>query len=144
MIKASAKPGLQVHGVVETCINVAEIHRAREYYQALFGCEAMAGDDRFCALRAGTDALLLFVHGGSNEAVVIAGGIVPPHETLGASHLAFAVSADQLEAWRAWLFERGIEIESEVHWERGGTSLYFRDPDANLLELATPGIWPNY
>ncbi len=59
-------------------------------------------------------------------------------------HLAFSISADLLAAWRIRLRERGIEIESEVQWERGGTSLYFRDPDANLLELASPGVWPNY
>ncbi|MDQ3753396.1 MAG: glyoxalase, partial [Acidobacteriota bacterium] len=29
-------------------------------------------------------------------------------------------------------------------WNRGGTSLYFRDPDNHLLELATPGLWAIY
>jgi catechol 2,3-dioxygenase-like lactoylglutathione lyase family enzyme len=144
MIKPVADTQLQVHGIVETCINVADINRAREFYQSLFSFEAMVGDERFCALRAGTDVLLLFSHGGSNEPVVIRGGIIPPHATRGAGHLAFAVSADSLGAWRIRLRERGVEIESEVKWERGGTSLFFRDPDANLLELATPGIWPNY
>jgi hypothetical protein len=38
------------------------------------------------------------------------------------------------------LGERGVEIESAVHWARGGTSVYFRDPDNNLLELATPKL----
>ena len=27
---------------------------------------------------------------------------------------------------------------------RGGTSLYFNDPDGNVVELATPGLWANY
>ena len=25
-----------------------------------------------------------------------------------------------------------------------GTLAYFRDPDGNLLEFATPGLWENY
>ena len=29
-------------------------------------------------------------------------------------------------------------------WPRGGESVYFRDPDGHLLELATPGLWPGY
>ena len=135
---------LRVERIVETCINVAEINRALEFYQSLFNFEAMVSDERFCALRAGPDVLLLFAHGGSNEPVVIRGGVIPPHETRGAGHISFASSSDGLETWRMRLRERGIEIESEVHWERGGTSLYFRDPDVNLIELATPGVWPNY
>jgi catechol 2,3-dioxygenase-like lactoylglutathione lyase family enzyme len=27
---------------------------------------------------------------------------------------------------------------------RGGHSIYFRDPDGHLLELATPGLWAGY
>ncbi len=44
----------------------------------------------------------------------------------------------------ARLQEHGIAIESRVRWELGGESLYFRDPDQNVVELATPGIWPIY
>jgi catechol 2,3-dioxygenase-like lactoylglutathione lyase family enzyme len=135
---------LRVNGIVETCMNVAEIDRSREFYQSLFDFEVMVSDERFCALRAGQDVLLLFTQGGSDKPVAIPGGIIPPHETRGAGHLAFSISGESLEAWRIRLRERGIEIESEVRWERGGTSLYFKDPDANLLELATPGVWPNY
>lgn len=37
------------------------------------------------------------------------------------------------------LFGRGA-----THMGRGGCSVYFRDPDGHLLELATPGVWINY
>ncbi len=52
--------------------------------------------------------------------------------------------ASDFEAWQIRLECQGIEILSEVTWERGGRSLYFRDPDGHLLELATPGVWDVY
>jgi catechol 2,3-dioxygenase-like lactoylglutathione lyase family enzyme len=59
-------------------------------------------------------------------------------------HFAFGVPAEELALWEERLESMGIAIESRVHWERGGESLYFRDPDNHLVELATPGTWPNY
>jgi catechol 2,3-dioxygenase-like lactoylglutathione lyase family enzyme len=55
----------------------------------------------------------------------------------GVHHFAFQVgSADEQVAWRDYLRERGVPC-SEV-FERGGfRSIYFRDPDGNLLEIAT-------
>ena len=34
-----------------------------------------------------------------------------------------------------------VAIEHEEAWERGGHSLYFRDPAGNSVELITPGLW---
>lgn len=144
MTKPTTNTGPQVCGVIETCVNVAEIQRAREFYESVFGLGAMAGDDRFCAFRVGDDVLLLFVRGGSDSPVQLPGGIIPAHETAGSGHFAFAVAPETLPHWRTHLHKHGVEIESEVRWESGGTSIYFRDPDNNLLELATPEIWPNY
>lgn len=58
-------------------------------------------------------------------------------------HFAFAIAANQLTAWEERLRQAGIAVESRVNW-KSGVSLYFRDPDQHLVELATPGIWPNY
>src|SRR5437016_6340733 len=82
--------------------------------------------------------------GNQRSRYSLMGGVIPPHDTLGAGRFAFAISPNALDEWRRLLGEREVTIESEVHWERGGTSLYFRDLDNNLLELATPGVWPNY
>lgn len=78
----------QVQGILETCINVSDMSRAREFYQSIFGFEVMTSDERFCAFRVGQDVLLLFTEGESKQPVQLEGGIIPPHETLGAGHFA--------------------------------------------------------
>ena len=133
-----------IRGIVETCINVSDMNRAREFYEALLGLDVMEHDERFCAFRAGPDVLLLFTQGASDHPISVNGGVIPPHNTVGAGHLAFAISRDELETWRQVLTDRRIQIESEISWERGGSSIYFRDPDGNLLELVSPGAWANY
>jgi catechol 2,3-dioxygenase-like lactoylglutathione lyase family enzyme len=67
-----------------------------------------------------------------------------PHDGDGQLHLAFAIDKSELSAWEEWLAQNGIAIEERKEWERGGVSLYFRDPDGHLLELATPGVWTIY
>lgn len=54
-------------------------------------------------------------------------------------HVAFGVgSADEQVAWRDWLRSRGVEC-TDV-FDRGGfRSIYFRDPDGHILEIATRG-----
>jgi len=137
-------PNPAIRGIVETCINVSEMRRARQFYESLFGFEVMEHSDRFCAFRVGPGVLLLFTQGTSDQPMPVTGGVIPPHNTVGAAHFAFAVSREELEIWGRRLSERGIKVESEVVWTRGGRSLYFRDPDDNLVELVSPGIWANY
>jgi catechol 2,3-dioxygenase-like lactoylglutathione lyase family enzyme len=54
--------------------------------------------------------------------------------------MALVAEAD-LDAWRVRLESHGVEVLSEVAWEGRAHSLYFRDPDGHLLELATPELW---
>jgi catechol 2,3-dioxygenase-like lactoylglutathione lyase family enzyme len=49
-----------------------------------------------------------------------------------------------LPNWELWLEENGIDVEERRTWDLGGQSVYFRDPDRHLLEIATPGVWSVY
>ena len=134
-----------ITGVLETSLYVSDVNRAGRFYEQVFGFQRMFADERLCALAVvGKQMLLLFARGASVEPIPLAGGIMPPHDGHGPMHLAFACSADELPKWEAHLAAHEVPIESRIHWERGGTSIYFRDPDENLIELATPGIWPIY
>jgi catechol 2,3-dioxygenase-like lactoylglutathione lyase family enzyme len=100
-------------------------------------------DPVFVALEVpGQQVLLFFKKGANAEPVETGGGPIPPHGGDGRLHLAFAISAESYASWQTKLAARKIEIESEIRWPRGGRSLYFRDPEENLVELATPGLWP--
>lgn len=138
-------PLLKVTRVLETCIHVEDVERSAHFYEALFAFPRMDSNDRYCVFDAGGGTVfLLFREGGTTEPVVTAGGVIPPHGGSGDLHLAFSIRAEDLAGWEERLSERGIPLESRVRWDRGGDSLYFRDPDHHLLELATPGVWPSY
>jgi catechol 2,3-dioxygenase-like lactoylglutathione lyase family enzyme len=134
-------------GVLETALVVEDVPRAVRFYRDLFGFEVMLEGERLGSLnvRPG-QVLLLFRRGGSLDDIPLPGGVVPGGmDAEGRGHMAFAIAPEDLEPWREWLQQNNhVAIESTVVWERGGTSLYFRDPDGNLLELATPGVWANY
>ena len=134
-----------VTGVLETSLYVADLRRSVAFYRDLFGFEVLTADERFCGLSvAGRQVLLLFQKGLSTAPSVLPGGTIPGHDGGGRLHLAFAVAAADLSAWEERLRQQGVAVESTVDWPRGGRSLYFRDPDGHLLELATPGLWSIY
>ena len=88
--------------------------------------------------------LLLFARGASSSGSDTPGGFVPGHDGNGNLHVAFSIATNVLDDWRRWLEKNGVDIESTVRWGRGGTSLYFRDPDNHGIELATAGTWEIY
>jgi catechol 2,3-dioxygenase-like lactoylglutathione lyase family enzyme len=137
--------GPAVKGIVETALYVQDLHCAAEFYGRVFGFEMLAQLDRLIALEvAGRDVLLLFLVGATLEDNRVAGGVIPGHGARGRGHLAFAIDHDELQPWRDRLAEIGVTIESETSWPGGATSVYFRDPDENLVELLTPGFWRVY
>lgn len=125
--------------IVESALYVDDLSRSIHFYQEIFGFPVVSDfRERGCALQAGPQQILLLFKKGASRS------ITSPHDGDGELHIAFAVAVSELAAWEAWLQEHNIVIEEKRHWELGGWSIYFRDPDRHLLELATPGIWPVY
>ena len=126
-------------GILESSLYVNDVAESAQFYEKIFGFRVISDfGERGCAMQAGDcQVLLLFKKGGSRE-------IVSPHDGDGELHVAFAIAASELARWEAWLAENGVAVEEKRRWERGGTSVYFRDPDRHLLEIATPGVWSNY
>ncbi|MFC0283406.1 VOC family protein [Camelimonas abortus] len=141
--------------VLETALYVDDLARAGAFYRDVLGLRPLAADGRFHAFAAGgRNVLLLFVRDGATQTARLPGGTIPPHGFVAggpandapvrasiSQHVAFAVAREHLPAWEARLAAAGVAIEGRTDWPKGGRSIYFRDPDGHLLELATPGLW---
>ena len=136
---------MQLNRVLETALYVDDLDRAAHFYEDVLGLKTLRNDARFRAYDVGGQSvLLLFRRGATLETVRLPGGTIPPHDGHGPLHVAFAVSAQELPQWEQRLGQHGVAIEGRTDWSRGGHSVYFRDPDGHLLELATPGLWATY
>lgn len=129
--------------IVETALYVADVDRAAQWYQRLFGLAIIfQQEDRLRVLQVGENqVLLLFKEGGSLRSQNLPGGVIPPHDGSGPAHMAFGMRAADAEQWEKLLAEHGVGIESRVDWGEGDKSLYFRDLDNHVLELISHDHW---
>lgn len=126
-------------GILETALYVDDPARSAKFYHEVLGFTPFGSNERMTVLRiADRQILLLFKKGLSARRPTL------PHDGSGQLHLAFAIDRTAVDDWQTWLTDHGVAIEERKAWERGGISLYFRDPDGHLLELATPGVWTIY
>ena len=138
-------PAPRVSHLLETALYVADLDRSKEFYARVLGFETFLHDMRMIGMGIPAGAvLLLFRQGASTEPSPTPTGMIPAHDGQGNLHLAFAIPVGELAAWEHHLQAENIPLESRITWPRGGVSLYFRDPDGHSVEVATPGLWPNW
>jgi catechol 2,3-dioxygenase-like lactoylglutathione lyase family enzyme len=131
-----------VTGILETALYVKDPARAAAFYRRHFGFDTLLESERLIALNvAGRSVLLLFKERATADAFPTPGGVIPGHGGAGVTHFAFSIKSSDFDGWKQSLEAGGVLIESEVTWDGGARSLYFRDPDGNLGELITPGFW---
>ncbi|MBY0532041.1 MAG: VOC family protein [Xanthobacteraceae bacterium] len=133
-----------IEGVIETILYVDDLDRARKFYEDILKLEKMFDNDIMRVYKAGRSVLILFKRGGAKQDMKFENGNIPAHDGSGRMHMAFAVAAAELKPWEKIFGDNGVAIEGRMKWPKGGESIYFRDPDGNLLEFATPGLWENY
>jgi catechol 2,3-dioxygenase-like lactoylglutathione lyase family enzyme len=127
-----------IRAIVETAIYSSDLAAAERFYSEVLGLALLgkeAGRHVFFQVGDG-QALLAFC-----PASTLKGDRLPAHGAHGPGHVALGVPPEDLDLWRQRLARHGVEIEHEQTWERGGRSLYFRDPAGNSIELVTPGVW---
>ncbi|MCB1971921.1 MAG: VOC family protein [Geminicoccaceae bacterium] len=126
-----------LRGILETVLYVDDLAAAETFYAGVLGLEVDSRKEGlFIFFRLDQAMLLVFQRAAARESRG-----VPSHGTDGSGHACFKVPEAELAAWEQRLTRHGIAIEQRQAWPRGGRSFYFRDPDGNSLEIATPLIW---
>jgi catechol 2,3-dioxygenase-like lactoylglutathione lyase family enzyme len=139
MLVSSARARPRLDGLLETALYVDDPQRSASFYERVFGFQVIDAGERLIAMRIADRQVLLLFKKGASAALPLS-----PHDGSGRLHVALAVPAGEIDAWKEWLQEQAVTIVEERTWERGGRSLYFRDPDGHLLEVASPGVWSIY
>jgi catechol 2,3-dioxygenase-like lactoylglutathione lyase family enzyme len=116
---------LRVNGIQHLNLRVADLARARAFYEDVLGFRASFAKGDTVWLDAGGDLL------GLSE---VAGA--PPSAAHGAEHFGFIVAErGDVDAWVAQLAAHGVRPEKGPYDRSDGRSVYFRDPDGHLVEI---------
>lgn len=128
---------MRINQIKETCLYVKDLEKTKTFYAGKMGLEIIhKAANRHIFFRAGSSVLLCFLPEVTSEEKEL-----PPHAAHGQIHIAFEVPADDYEANKHDIQERGIDIIHEQLWHAGKKSFYFRDPDGHLLEVVPQGLW---
>jgi glyoxylase I family protein len=130
---------MQITGLHHLTLIVADMQRTIAFYRDLLGLaiirDGVSDDD------PGTRHVWFGAADGAPGRLISAmeyPQMEPAQQGRGAAHhFAIAVdSAEELDAWREYL--RGQGVECTDVFERGGfRSIYLRDPDGQIIEIAT-------
>ena len=132
----------QIKGLAEAAFYVADLAEATAFYGDVLGLAITAVFEDAVFLQTGPQATLILFDINKLEKRV---STIPGHGARGPGHIALAIPAQEMEAWRQRLLAHGVAIEHEQDWPLGTHSIYFRDPANNSVELIDemhyPMIW---
>lgn len=123
--------------IKETCLYVSDLALCRSFYHGVLQLPVISEKPgRHIFFRVGPDVLLCFLPEATRAETTL-----PAHFASGQQHFALECEAAEYGAWKAYLAEKQIAVESEQDWGRGIKSFYFRDPFGHSVEICMPGLW---
>lgn len=137
-----SSPNNHAMDILEAILYAVDLNAAEAFYCRLLDRPPVVKQEgRHVFFRLDSTMLLIFNPQASEHHHTDDDHPIPCHGSYGEGHVAFRVLAETLDHWRQRLAELEIAIEQQIDWPHGATSIYFRDPANNSIELATPSLW---
>ena len=129
----------RVKGLGEVSIRVKDLDAMHKFYEEVVGLEVLRRDDSFVFFKVAegygghTQNLALFDSTDRSFLESKSRGLNPAETTL--HHIALNVALEDFESEKMRLEGLGLKVDATVHEWLHVRSLYFRDPEENLLEF---------
>jgi catechol 2,3-dioxygenase-like lactoylglutathione lyase family enzyme len=133
------KSDSRVKGLGEVSIRVNDLERMQEFYENVVGLEVLSRDESFVFFKVAEG------YGGHSQNLALFSvdnlgfiesklpQISPDESTL--HHIALNISLDDYESEKKRLESLGLNVVATVHEWLHVRSLYFPDPEGNLIEF---------
>ncbi len=129
---------MRITGIKETCLYVSDLEETERFYVSILGFKLISKiRGRHVFFRVDDQVLLCFNPETTRNEMQL-----PPHYANGPQHVAFSVDPDEYDTSKEEILSKGVEITHEQNWgSEAIRSFYFEDPDGNVLEIVTEGLW---
>ncbi|GAA5908332.1 uncharacterized protein JCM6883_004350 [Sporobolomyces salmoneus] len=141
--------------VLELCLYSRSLPKSVEFYSKTLNLGTPSiSSERLAVFPLGQTMLILFQRSQTSNDSILPHemGTIPGHgldpspendKVNLKTHFALAVEKkEEVDQWEERFKEEKVEVLGEVEWPGGGKSVYFQDPDGNVGEIASRGIWP--
>jgi catechol 2,3-dioxygenase-like lactoylglutathione lyase family enzyme len=128
-----------IKGLGEVSIRVADLDAMSRFYEDVVGLELLRRDESFVFFKVaegdgGHSQNLALFDAGNREGLQSKRPELDPERTT-LHHIALSISLDDYDREKRRLERLGIEVHATEHVWLHVRSLYFSDPEGNLLEL---------
>src|SRR6266700_2672111 len=108
---------LTLNGLVETALFVEELPQARDFYEQVLGLTKSKDSDTGCVFRVADQRYLLIIsrRAARTPNKTASGDVLPPcalpqQDGRGPGHIAFGLSQDTIDFWRARLAKHDVDL----------------------------------